>query len=101
MESVQALLAAQAADAIVGFLHRVHRQDRTALPVVQMKYEDNEDFNNFVDEANRPVRIFDIPYRASEVLFTVDHQAYRDLLSNYDPSSVDDEGTAETSGDAP
>src|SRR2546423_922793 len=27
MESVQALLAAQAADAIVGFLHRVHRQE--------------------------------------------------------------------------
>jgi len=32
MESVQALLAAEAADTIVGFLHRVHRQDRTPPP---------------------------------------------------------------------
>jgi len=32
MESVQALMAAEAADTIVGFLHRVHRQDRTPPP---------------------------------------------------------------------
>ena len=33
MESVQALLAAEAADTIVGFLYRIHRQDRTAPPL--------------------------------------------------------------------
>src|SRR5688500_17313587 len=32
IESVQALLAAEAADTIVGFLYRVHRQDRTPPP---------------------------------------------------------------------
>lgn len=101
MESVQALLAAQAADAIVGFLHRVHRQDRITLPIAQMKFEDNEDFNDFIDEANSQVRIFDNLYRPSEVLFAVDHPAYRDLLSDYKPSSAEDEGAAESTGDAP
>ncbi len=58
MESVQALLAAQAADAIVGFLHRVHQQDRNALPKIRLEYDDNQDFNGYVDEANEQVQIF-------------------------------------------
>jgi Abortive infection C-terminus len=36
MESVQALLAAEAADAIVGFLIRVHQQDRTPPPSLRV-----------------------------------------------------------------
>ncbi len=57
-QSVQALLAAQAADAIVGFLHRVHQQDRNALPKIRLEYDDNQDFNGYVDEANEQVQIF-------------------------------------------
>ena len=38
MEAVQALLAAEAADTIVGFLHRVHRQDRTPPPEPRILY---------------------------------------------------------------
>ena len=87
MESVQALLAAQAADAIVGFLHRVHRQERTDLPNPRREYDDNGDFNAYVDEVNGEVRIFHLIYRPSEVLFAVDQDAYRDLLSNYEPDS--------------
>lgn len=83
MESVQALLAAQAADAIVGFLHRVHKQERSALPHVRLEYGDNEDFNTYVDEVNERVRIFNLTYRPSEVLFTVDKEAYRDGLAGY------------------
>jgi len=49
MESVQALLAAGAADTIVGFLHRVHRQDRKPPQSQRVMYEDNTDFNNSVD----------------------------------------------------
>lgn len=85
MESVQALLAAQAADAIVGFLHRVHLQERNILPSVRIAYEDSEYFNIYVDEANDDVRIFDLIYRPSEVLFAVDPEAYRDLLAGYEP----------------
>jgi hypothetical protein len=89
MESVQALLAAQAADAIVGFLHRVHRQERQSPSNEKLEYEDNEDFNSYIDDANEQVRIFDLTYGASEVLFFVDQQAYRDLLAGYEPVSFE------------
>lgn len=102
MESVQAILAAQAADAIVGFLHRVHLQDRTALPQARLEYDDNDPFNTYVDEANGQVLIFDLAYRPSEVLFAVDQEAYRDMLSGYDPGNVEeaDEPAAEAEGEA-
>ena len=87
MESVQALLAAQAADAIVGFLYRTHRQERTPIEAAQLVFNDNEAFNGYVDEANSVVRIFDLEYRPSEVLFNCDQQAYRDLLSGFEPEA--------------
>lgn len=89
MESVQALLVAQAADAIVGFLHRVHRQVRSALPRSRFEYDDNEDFNYYVDEANERVQIFDLMYRPSEVLFAVDQEAYRDLLAGFERDAAE------------
>jgi hypothetical protein len=98
MESVQALLAAQAADAIVGFLHRVHRQERVPVTRARIEYNDNENFNTYVDEANEQVRIFNLGYRPSEVLFAVDHEAYRDLLGDYKPR--DDDPTNEVEPEA-
>lgn len=97
MESVQALLAAQAADAIVGFLHRVHKQERQTATSARLEYDDNQDFNSYIDDANEQVQIFDLTYSASEVLFLVDQQAYRDLLAGYEPVSSDSDmaGTAD------
>lgn len=89
MESVQALLAAQAADAIVGFLHRVHNQERATLPGTRLVFGDSEAFNNYVDDANHVVQIFDLEYRPSEVLFNVDFEAYRELLSSFKPEDSD------------
>lgn len=97
MESVQALLAAQAADAIVGFLHRVHRQDRATLPGVRLRYVDSADFNSYVDEVNEIVKIFELEYQPSEVLFSIDQQAYRDLLAGYTPDETET-GTDDESG---
>jgi hypothetical protein len=101
MESTQALLAAQTADAIVAFLHRAHRQDRTPASAV-LSFDRNQDFNSYVDEANDAVRIFDLEYRPSEVLFNVDQEAYRDLLANYAPDdgASDDEPPAEIAATA-
>jgi hypothetical protein len=59
MEGVQALLAAKAADTIIGFLHRVHRQDRAPLPLPQARFDANHDFNDSVDEAHGMIRIYD------------------------------------------
>lgn len=62
MEPVQALLAAEAADAIVGFLHRVHRQDRASATRVQLQYESNPVFNNAVDEAHGSIQIYEVEF---------------------------------------
>lgn len=85
MEGVQALLVAQAADAIIGFLYRVHRQDRSRPKTVLLGYEDNSEFNEWLDEQCEPVRILSLPpYRPSDVLFNVDQEAYRELLTDYE-----------------
>jgi hypothetical protein len=68
MEGAQALLAAQAADTIVGFLHRVHRQHRMDSIDARMEYSDNEDFNDFVDEVHESVYAFEVAIRPSEAL---------------------------------
>ena len=84
MEGVQAQLAAQAADAIVGFLYRVHRQDTTRPRKALFEYDDNSEFNEWIDDQTEAIQILSLPpYRPSEVLFNVDQEAYRDLLSGY------------------
>ncbi len=84
MDNVQALLVAQAADAIIGFLYRVHQQDREAPLRARLEYGDNSDFNRYVDDTNSLVRIFALEYKPSEVLFAVDREAYRDALEGYE-----------------
>jgi hypothetical protein len=83
MEDVQAVLAAQAADAIVGFLYRIHKQDLSRPRSLPLEYDDHLDFNEWIDEQNELVRIFTLEYKSSEVLFNVDPQAYHDLLAEY------------------
>ena len=84
MDGVQALLAAQSADAIIGFLFRVHQQDLSRPQAVLLEYEDNSEFNEWLDEQCEEVRILSLPpYRPSDVLFNVDWEAYRDLLNDY------------------
>ncbi len=89
MEDAQAELAAQAADAIVGFLHRLHREDQGRPPIVRLEYGDNKDFNSYLDDENEHVRICDLTYQPSEVLFAVDQEAYRDLLAGYEAEEAD------------
>lgn len=102
MENVQALLAAQAADTLVGFLYRVHRQDRAPLSGAGVKYEDSVVFNDYLDEANEVVRIFDLEYRPSEVLFRVDQEAYTDMRATFVPQEVSSELAKEPgAGEAP
>lgn len=83
METIQALLAAQAADTIVGFLYRIHRSDTEPRSGIRREYRDNSEFNDYVDDSHDPVRIFRFEYRPSEVLFVVDPDAYVEALDNY------------------
>lgn len=84
MESVQAMLVAEAADAIVGFLHRVHRQDRTPPPSPRAFYNANEPFNDSVDESHGMIRIFEVEFRPSEVLYEMEPESYRVYLAEFD-----------------
>jgi hypothetical protein len=84
MESVQALLASGAADAIVGFLHRVHRHDRPVPSAPRGMYGDNPEFNESVDEAYGMIRIYEVEFRPSEVLFQMEPETYRLYLTEFD-----------------
>jgi len=85
LETVQARLAAQSADVIVHYLFMAHKNYQTPAQAPNM-YEDNNDFNQHIDENNNPVRIFNLTYSPSEVLYSVDEKAYRTALSEFSPN---------------
>lgn len=89
MESVHALLAAQAADTIIGFVVRVHRQDRTPPPSPRALYDENATFNDYVDEAHEMIRIFEIAFRPSEVLYEMERETYRVYLAEFAANAAD------------
>lgn len=103
MEQIQALLVAQAADAIIGFLYSVHRQDLSRPKTALLEYEDNPQFNEWLDEQCEAVCILLLPpYRPSDVLFNVDREAYRDLLMDFEveDETEDEPGDADREGSA-
>jgi hypothetical protein len=86
LETVQAQLAAETADTIIGFLYRVHLQDRTT-PALRALYGDNPAFNDWVDDQYGPIRVFEIEFRPSEVLFQMEPESYRVYLAEFKPES--------------
>ena len=84
MDPVQALLAAAAADAIVGFLHRIHRQERAQTPSIETSYSENSEFNDFIDESHGMIQIFDAEFRPSDVLFQMESESYRVYLAEFE-----------------
>jgi hypothetical protein len=89
MEEVQALLAAEAADTIVGFLHRMHRQDKTPPPSRRALYDGNSTFNDYVDETHDTIRIFEVEFRPSEVLYQMEPETYRVYLAEFASEATD------------
>jgi hypothetical protein len=89
MESTEAMLVAQAADAIVGFLYSNHMRDRTSTIATVISYGDNPGFNQYIDNANGIVEIFDLQYQPSEVLFYVDRSAYDDQLTGFTAAVIE------------
>ncbi len=49
----------------------------------KINYEDEEEFNNFLDETYGEFEIGGYSYLASEILFYVDYEAYETELKNY------------------
>jgi hypothetical protein len=100
MEGVQALLAASAADAIIGFLHRVHRQDRVLPPSSAAEYDKNPEFNDSVDDAHGMIRIFEVEFKPSEVLFRMEPESYRIYLTEYEPEPATEENAQDEAPEA-
>ncbi len=95
MEGVQALLAAEAADTIIGFFHRVHRQDRTPLPTPRTLFDDSAEFNDSIDEVHGMIRIYEAEFRPSEVLFRMEPETYRVYLAEFKTESENAEASGE------
>lgn len=92
LEPVQALLAASAADTVAGFLWNVHKSYSPTGRPERLSYEDNPEFNEWVDQIHEPpVMIFELPYKHSEILFQLDRQAYGDAHKEYLANPEQDE----------
>jgi abortive infection Abi-like protein len=87
LESLHALLVARAADAIIHFIFQVHRGYPASAPAQPLGYEDNAAFNEYVDENNETVRIFDLEFTPSDVLFQLDPQAYQSYRTEFEVQS--------------
>lgn len=85
LEVAQAMLAAQSADVIVRYLYMAHKNYEVPAKARVLRFEENLTFNKYIDENNEPVQIFTLTYQPSEVLFSVDEDAYRTALSEYLP----------------
>ena len=79
----QATLAAQAADTIVSFLYRIHRDALRQSPGARVYYEDHADFNEAFDSGNEFLRLGDLELLPSLVLFHVDLEAYKTALNDF------------------
>jgi len=79
----QATLAAQAADTIVSFLYRIHRDALMQTPGARLYYEDHADFNEVLDRDNDIIRLGNLELLPSRVLFHVDREAYRAALNEF------------------
>jgi hypothetical protein len=104
LESVQALLAAEAADTIVGFFHRVHQQDRSAPSPKNLTLENDAEFDAYIDEQYPNVTIFREDFLASRVLFDLAPEPYRLYLSEYKQDKIaseDEEQNEQTSIEIP
>lgn len=77
-----ATLAAQAADTVVSFLYRTHRDMLTRSPE-RVRYEDHGEFNDAYDSDNESVWVGEIEMLASYVLFCCDNDAYKVALDEY------------------
>lgn len=84
MEGIQAILAAQAADAIVGFLFSAHRVERDGTQPKQSGH--SRTIDKLLDSIYEPVAIAGQPYAVSEALYAVDREAYLSVTASVDES---------------
>jgi len=97
LETTQAEFAARAADALIAFLYKSHRRYSGSPPVRLLEHKDNPELNDFLDAKNDLVYVIgsgeaQYQYRPSEVLFSIDRQAYLNELANFVPDTERNDG---------
>jgi hypothetical protein len=99
----QATLAAQAADTIVSFLYRIHRDALAQAPGARVYYEDHGDFNEAFDRDNDAIRLGALELLPSRVLFHADREAYKAALNDFiaERNGGTDDAAADPSDGAP
>ena len=100
-----ATLAAHAADTIVSFLYRIHRDALMQTPGARVYYEDHADFNEAFDLENETFRLGNLEVLPSRVLFHVDREAYKAALYEHlaerlGPDAGDHAGPGDNSQEA-
>lgn len=95
IDMVHAQLVARSADTIVNYLFNTHRMP-FQYDSVRSHYADLPEFNEFIDENNEAVKIFDLTFDPSEVLYYTDNAAYFDKFNEFSVSeSTEDESEPE------
>jgi len=79
LDPLQAQLMARAADAVVNFLYKSHRNYVGPQPYRGISYEENEEYNQYIDSIHSEIVIFEeYTFKPSEVLYQFDQVAYND-----------------------
>jgi len=99
LESDHAFMVARSADVIVNYLFRMHKSIPLRLRNTRLFYGKNNDLNEWIDEQNEVVKIFSFEYKPSEVLFNIDHEAYRNLLIEFESDGSLEENHDENSAE--
>lgn len=76
-------LLVRSADAVVGVLFKTHLRQSQSAPHARLKYEDEPEFNNWIDDEHETFWVFETPLTPSEALFRTDYDAYRVALYGY------------------
>jgi hypothetical protein len=95
LEEIQAQLAARAADVVVNFLFEIHKNYPSQLSAQKITYQDQGEFNDYIDDSNPIVTIFGYQYKPSRVIYELDEEVYMTLLEDY--SEIDKERKDQTS----
>lgn len=84
LDTTQAEFAARAADSVVRFLLNLHQGSGPHASRAPLRYGDRTDYDDFLDDTHDEIELLGNPYRASELLYWVDLEAYRNGLASFD-----------------
>ena len=70
------------------------------MPSPRALYDENQAFNDSVDDTQGPIRILEIEFRASEVLFQMEPESYRIYAAEFDQEAGRAAARADTSTEA-